>query len=546
MRFSIFFLLLLFSLAGNAQTDAPATLNWGDEYSEPNNTTATKIVGLTGDGFYLLRQKILRNPNAKPRAWVEFYTRDMKLKRAEEMELKYKGKQRDFEEVVFIGGQLYLMTSFNNSAKKRNYLFKQALSMRTLQPSAKLEMVCETEARNKEVEGTFGFEVSKDSSKLLIFKDLPFERKEPARFGFRVFDQNFDLLWEKNIVLPYNSNQFTVEEYQVDNAGNVHLLGVLYKDGSNFRRQGNPTYQYVILSYTDKGNHSEEYRIDLEEKFITDLTFRVDKDGTLICSGFYSEKGTYSIKGAYYFRLDPATREVRNRNYSAFDFDFLTQNMTERSREKARQAEANNDRRRSPELYSYSLDELILRSDGGAVLIAEQYYVERDYYRNDPWGYYPYGYGYGWGYPYRYYDTQTDYYYNYNDIIVVNIRPNGEIEWSARIPKVQETRNDGGYYSSYAMSIVRDKLYFVFNDDVRNYTSRGRSDRWYTFSGGESVMVLAQVSAQGGEVELFPLDSSSNAGVIARPKMCRQIGRKEMAIFGERGRGYKFGEMVFE
>lgn len=547
-----FILLSIFSLFvfsfGNAQIDPPAHLNWGNEYSEPNNTWATKIIGLTPDGFYLLRQKVLQSASAKPRAWVEFYTRDMELRRSEEMELKYKGKRRDFEDVIFIGGQLYLLTSFNNSAKKRNYLFKQSLSMKSLRPSAKLDMICETEAKNKEVEGSFDFHISKDSSKLLVFNDLPFDRKAPERFGFRVFDQNFELLWEKNIILPYNSDRFTVEEYRVDNSGNVHLLGVLYQDDAKYRRRGSPTYQYVILSYSDAGETAEEYRIDLEEKFVTDLTFRVGNDGNLICSGFYSERGTYSIKGAYYFRLNPVTRELNNRNFSPFEFDFLTGDMTAKNKQRARAAEERNDARRAPELYDYSLDELILRSDGGAVLVAEQFYIQQSTYRDSPYGYNPYGFGYGYGYPYygRYWDTQTDYYYNYNDIIVVNIRPDGEIEWASRIPKRQETRNDGGYYSSYAMSIVRDKLYFVYNDNARNYSTDRRADRWYNFNGNNSIIVLAQISSRGGEVELFPLASNRDVGVVTRPKMCKQIGLKEMAIFGERGRGYRFGKMEFE
>ena len=101
------------------------------------------------------------------------------------------------------------------------------------------------------------------------------------------------------------------------------------------------------------------------------------------------------------------------------------------------------------------MDQLILRNDGGALLIAEQYFVQEEYDRNqfyDPYysNYYNRNY------------NDIDYVYNYNDIIVVNIRPDGEIEWTARIPKRQVTTNDGGYYSSYAMSIVRSKIYFVF------------------------------------------------------------------------------------
>lgn len=544
LRFFFFCLVIsLFYVPATAQTDTPAKISWGPDYVEPNNTMATKVIGIVPDGFYVQRIKVTQNASARPRAWVEFFSKDMKLQRSEEMELKYKGKQRDFENVVLLGGKLYLLTSFNNTAKKRNYLFKQELSMKTLVPSKSLDMICENEARNVEAEGKFGYHISNDSTKLLVYNELPYERKNPERFGFRVFDQNFELLWEKNIILPYPDNQFTVEDYRVDDQGNVFLLGVLYEDDAKWRRRGNPTYKYVILSYTGQGGEAREYRIDGENKFITDLTFRPAKDGTLICAGFYSERGTYSIKGVTYFRLNPATQEITNRNYQPFDFDFLTEFMSQKNKEKAKAAEINNDLRRAPELFDYSLDELILRSDGGAVLVAEQFFIEQEVYRDYPYGFSPYGY-YDPFYYSRYNRTQTDYYYHYNDIIIVNIRPTGEIEWSARIPKRQETRNDGGYYSSYAMSIVRDKLFFIYNDNAKNFGNQ-RNNRFYSYNGGDGILALSQVS-KDGEVSTFPLASNRDAGVIIRPKMSKQIGKRQMAVFGERGRGYRFGDLNFE
>lgn len=536
--------------AQQTQVEAPADLNWGHDYQEPGNTAATKIIGLKGDGFYMLRQKVLNNPEARPRAWVEYYDGEMKLKKSVEQNLKYKSKQRDFEDVLYFGGSLYLLTSFNNSAKKTNFLFKQKISSKSLLPSKKLDMICQTVARNKEAEGSFGTHISKDSTHLLIYNDLPYKKNEPERFGFRVFDRNFEKIWEKDILLPYPDNQFTVEEYQVDDLGNVHLLGVLYTDAAKYRRRGTPTYQYVILSYLNNGEQAEEIRIGLDDKFVTDLTFRVTKKGELICSGFYSEKGTYSIKGACYFRLDPATRELTNRNYQPFNFDFVTERMSDKKKAKAKEAEVRRDVRRSAELFDFSLDELILRSDGGAVLVAEQYFVEYDRYNdfNSPYGT---AFGYGRFSPFNAsrfnrYNYQTDYYYNYNDIIVVNIRPTGEIEWSARIPKRQETRNDGGYYSSYAMSIIRDKLYFIYNDNARNLTENNRkSNRLYNYNGSDSIISLAQINIKG-EVKTYPLAYNRDAGIMTRPKMCKQIGKKEMAVFGERGKNYRFGTLTFD
>jgi hypothetical protein len=528
-----------------AQTTMPGKVSWGPPYKEPGNTLATGVISIVPEGFYVLRQRVAQNTNARPRAWVEFYSRDMKLQRSEEMELKYKGKQREFENVIMLGGKLYLLTSFHNTAKKRNYLFRQEISQKTLLPSKNLEMICESEARNAAAKGKFRFHTSGDSTRLLIYTELPYEKKSPERFGFRVFDENFNLVWEKNIVLPFPDNQFTVEEYRVDDQGNVFLLGVLYEDEAKWRRRGNPTYKYVILSYLDNGSEAREFRIEPENKFITDLTFRPAKNGNLVCAGFYSERGNYSIKGATYFRLDTRSREFSDWNYQPFSLDFLTENMSDKKKQKAIEAAANNDVQREVELYDYSLDELILRSDGGAVLVAEQYYVEQDFYRDYPmYGYYPYGFYDPFLYS-RYGRTRTDYYYHYNDIMVVNLRPSGEIEWAARVPKRQETRNDGGYNSSYAMAIVRDKLFFVFNDSARNFAGGERSKRLSTYSGGDGVLTLAQVG-KDGSVAAFPLALNSDAGILTRPKMCKQISRKTMAILGERNREYRFANLEFE
>jgi len=138
-----------------------------------------------------------------------------------------------------------------------------------------------------------------------------------------------------------------------------------------------------------------------------------------------------------------------------------------------------------------------------------------------------------------------DFFYNYNDIIVVNIRPNGEIEWATRIPKRQATVNDGGYYSSYAMSIIRDKIYFIFNDNARNLmpSKKGRRDL-YSYDGKNSVITLAELR-KDGSLQNYLLYNNRDAEIITRPKICKQVGKKEMVVYGELGRKFKFASLQF-
>ncbi|MFK7932170.1 MAG: hypothetical protein AB8G22_01590 [Saprospiraceae bacterium] len=539
--FLVFFLSLGITLSAQNDVAPPATINWGEEITEPSNSLITKMIAQKRDGFYALRVKGA-NGLSEEKIYIEEYDERERLKKSRELDLKFKNKQRQFSNILMHGRELYFLTTFNNQAKKKNYLFKQKISKKSLQTTGALEMIGEIDTKNRVREGSFGFNQSRDSSKLLIYHDLPYDRNQPERFNLRVFDENFDLAWEKNIVLPYADNQFAVEEYRVDRKGNVYLLGVVYQDGARERRRGKPNYRYSILAYTNQGENFQEYKLDLEDKFITDLTFRAGKNNELICTGFYSEKGTYSVKGTYFFRVNTETQEIYNKNLKEFGFEFLTQAYSDREVARAARAERNGDERREAELYRFQLDDLILRSDGGAVLIAEQYFIQ-ERFRNDFND--PYRFGRFGGFNRNQGNNQVDYYYNYNDIIVVNIRPNGEIEWATRIPKRQVTVNDGGYYSSYSMAAVRDRIYFVFNDNGRNFATDRNENRIYNFNGKNSVISLAEVG-KDGSLQIYPLFNNREANIITRPKICQQTGRKTMLVYGEKGRRYRFGNLTFD
>lgn len=530
--------VLLLTVSISAQKNYSDKLYWGDELKEPANSYLAEILGSDASGFYALRKKTkggMLSTDKPQKIYIEKYNEDMKLRKAQEIDLRYKKKKRDFEKMLFLNGQFYLMTSFNNKAHKANYLFVQSIRKKTLTLNKKITKIAETPARDEYREGKFNFHISKDSSKVLVYSQLPNQRKSNEVFSISVFDNEFERLWEKRIQLPYPDNKFLVKDYRVDNKGNVYILGLLY-DGQSGLFKRNSSYQYVILAYTDEGEEEEEYNIGLKDKFITDLTFRVDKKGKLICSGFYSDKGTYSMKGTYFFKLDPKTREISNENFKEFDFDFVTEYYSDRKKKRAERNEKSGNDRRSVELFQYSLNDLILRSDGGAVLVAEQYYVERDDNNNNNFGYPSSVYRYNNGL-----NNRVDYHYNYNDIIVVNIKPNGEIQWASRIPKRQETTNDGGYYSSYAMAIVRDKICFVYNENGKNFGAK-KNNRRYRFNGSNSILTLTEIGMDGS-VETYPLGSNRDEGIITRPKICKQIGKREVAIFGEKGKRFKFGSL---
>ena len=560
-------LFLAFSSFLKGQTDAnkpandariAANVKWSPDLQEPSNADIKKIIATEAGGFYALRERqggVLSNTTAtKP--ILEFYNANMKLVRSKELDLDIKGKARFVKDVVMLDRRLWVLSYFYNEKHEKTYLFAQEINKSNFNLGKDLIKVAEQDDKNREKSDVFTVATSRDSSKIVIFNRQPNENKQ-QEFSLAVFDSDFKELWSKEAKLPYSKKNFSIEDYQLDNQGNVYLLGIIYTEGSNrLERRGKATYQYDVVAYRQDNTTAEayEYKIDMKDRFISDLSFKIADDGDLICAGFYSEKGAKSVKGACFFKINPKTHDKTSISSRPFDFQFMTTNLSERSKERAKIAMEKGDKEAEPELYDYSIDKLITRSDGGVIMIAEQYFIdERLRYNNN------YGYG-NWGSPfynpYAYssiYDPygyrngnnrQPDYYFNYNDIIVVNIQPDGEIAWSARIPKRQTSVNDFGMYSSYGMSIVADKLYFVYNDDPKNLDPKARKIATET-PDKYSVLTIAEVN-RDGQVRRSPLFQNKENGVVVRPKISKQVGRRDLAIYGENGRRYKFGVLTFE
>lgn len=548
----LIFFLGVFSMtfAQDIKTLSRPKIRWGEEYKEPSSAVMSKIIATEGGGFYVMRTKS-GGAFGSAKAILEYIDQNMRLRRSAEIDLRYKGKPRMLKDVVAMdGGKLYLLTYFYNKKLEKTFLFAQRINTSSFTLGADIVKIAEWDGDNAAKEDVFNYQVSRDSSKLVVYARTTRQSKERDELGFDVYDQNMQNIWGRFAVLPYPIGKYEMGEVQVDNIGNVYLLGKVYdnnKAANNlFSKSG---YQYSLLVVSQHEDKAKAHSIGLENKFITNLAFRIADNQDIIMAGFYSEKTTFSAKGSCYFRINPNTQKIEQQSIKNFDLDLVTANLSARNKERAKAAAEKKDTKNEAELRDYNLEKLILRSDGGAILIAEQYFIEEQIsnpnYAMNPWMigggmmrfYDP------WGYRYNNMNSRRDYIYHYNDILVVNIAPDGAIEWAARVPKHQITSNDQGRYSSFTSAHVDDKLYFIYNDNPRNFkrkdgVSAGINREIFT-SRGEAVVVLSQVS-QLGEVRSIPLFTDNDADVSTIPRISRQVTRNNIVIYGERGSRYRF------
>lgn len=500
-------------------------VRWGKEFNAPKRSSLNDIIGYDNSGIYAIKE---RYGFGTTKFTLDHYNNDFTPSKSFDLDLEEDGKDCFVEEILQLKGKLYLFSSFPNSRTKKKILSIQQIDKASLKPETRKRKIAEIDftGESKTNSGQFSVKVSRDSSKILVVYQVPFEKNEPEGFGFHVFTNTFEPLWEKDVIVPFENELFDIESIKVDNDGDVFLLGLIYKDKRKSKRKGTPNYKYQVFAYLEKGKTLKEYPVSLEDRFLTDMQIEILSNKNLICSGFYSEKGTYSIRGTYFLTVDSKTKDIKTKSFKEFGIDFITQNMTEGEADRTKRKEK---RGGENELYEYDLDKLLVGKDGGAMLLGEQYFVKTVTQTRMVNG--------------MMQSYSTNHFY-YNDIIAVKINPEGQIEWAEKIAKRQHTAEDGGFFSSYTMSIVKGKICFIFNDNPKNIAYNGVG-RVFNYRGGkESVVTLVSLDPSGKQTRR-PLFTSVDVDVIIRPKVCEQITSNDIILFGQRRKTQQFAQVSF-
>ena len=525
---SLLFIIVFPSQLTAQNKSEKVTIEWGQASAAARAETATEMVGYDDDAVYVQKSKSVFMSDSEV-----FLTRyNQKLDETKKLEIPVGGSgssKRYINRILHWNGELLVFTDMRNNSAKRRSLEVQSIDKRSFRLSGRPKpiAVVDYSGHARWNSGDFDLVLSMDSNKLLVVADLPYEKESKEAFGLHVYGPGMQKIWEKDIELPYTDLLFEVTDRQVDEVGDVYLLGRVYDEIAREKRRGKVNYRYEILAYRDQGERLERYPVDVEGRFLTDMKVVINTEGDLLCAGFYSDKGTFSIKGSYFLRIDRNTASIASQSYEEFGLDFITQNLSERKANKVEKKEA---RGKEVELYQYDLNNLVITADGGAVLVGEQFFIKVITSTTTS----------GTGVS----TTRTTTIFYYNDIIVVNISPEGEIAWTQKIPKKQVTSQDGGFYSSYAMAVIRDKLYFVFNDNPKNLLNTEEGKIYNMVPRKESLVVLVEVSADGS-VSKEALFSSKEVDIITVPKVCGQINETEMILFGKRKKDQRLARVRF-
>ncbi|MEO6882472.1 MAG: hypothetical protein ABI199_00455 [Bacteroidia bacterium] len=520
------FLLLLFVISFAPQQKVTAQNNvqvtWGPELKSDSRREAmlgTDIIGENATSFYTLTTQPATLFSDGHIFFEEFSKSDMTLVRKQEILMpKTDGKREEFGTLLYVKGKMILFTSYYNSDQKKNYDFVQSVNNDgTVNPDAK--KIDEIEVTKSGLFGTnkgsFSTILSTDSSKILVYRSETYKKNETHQFHCKVLDLNLNEIWSKELELPYKDKNFSVSDYTLDNNGDVYMLAKIELEKDQHQK-GDPNYKYEILYYNHTADALKEYDLSIGQKYITSVAFKLNTTGDLVCAGFYSNKNSYSVAGSFYLKIDEKTKNVVNTGFKEFDKDILAKFMSVRKVNKGN------------EINDMKVDEILFHDDGTAYMISEQYWVAM-ITTYDP----------------QTHSSQTTTIYHANNIVVVNFAADGSIVWAKCIVKTQESENDFGMYLSYSVQEVGKKLFFMFNDNVKNLKIPN-SDDYKTMSNPRKSVAMLVTMDEKGDEQRNSMFNAKDLEVILRPILSLQVSPSAMIIYGDKRKNFKYGRVTFQ
>ncbi len=343
----------------------------------------------------------------------------------------------------------------------------------------------------------FSIAVSEDKRQIVVY-DASI-KGSTLHLEHTLLDDNLQKL--QHSTTNYNGeNALTAMPGIVDNAGTFYLP-VSTSIGSRDYADG------IWLLTLPRGNAKlVATELPLNGKYAAGIYMRMDNAAQRIyAGGFYSEKKAGNYEGVVFAQFSAdSSRTVAAKQYP---FD-----------ERLRAASGERNTRRA--FNDYQTRQLIIRNDGGLVLVAE------DYYLSVRSGISPYGYYTGFYSPFV--GTQNIREYHYGDVLALSFSADGRQEWYAFVRKDQYSQEDGGSFSSYAFINTGGALGFLYND--------------YDYH--HSRITLSTI-ADDGKVSMQPLEARGASDPDWMPRSGKQVSAHELVVPCLHRRQICFAKVVF-
>ena len=445
------------------------------------------------------------------------------------LEMKADGGMANFEGAQVVGQKLIVFLS--DKKEGANHFFMQEYG-KDMMPKGASKELAHYELEKGKSKGFFNAISSRDNEFFGVVWEIPGKKDEKDKYGFKIFDSELNEVSDGDYKLPYEGKLSTINQHYLSNTGDYFISVTEFEPAEEkkiFKNYLNYKAMHILHITPDD---LEDFTIDLEGKRVEAMTMNSDNDRIFTFTGIYGDQGKAGVTGLFYMRANFDKQEIIDEGFEKFGKDFITQDWSDRQKEKAEKKEQKG--KGEPQLYNYVMRQTEVLKDGSVVGSLEQYYVVVHTYRDPKTG-----------------ATTTTYTYYYNDIIAFKVGVDGGFDWLKKLNKYQVSTNDGGPYSSYARFVDEGKLCFIFNDHVKNYDEQGKfldADKTYpaNFGKKKNVVAIVEVDLEDGAISRKTFFDRQEITALAVPKMFHiDYKTNEMLLYAVYGKKERFGILKF-
>jgi hypothetical protein len=264
-----------------------------------------------------------------------------------------------------------------------------------------------------------------------------YNEEESGKFEITCFRiDKMLVLWDRVLDKARVDTDINADEKVLTNEGVLFLI-----EEKNNRRNRIEEHQFSITTVR-AGQELTFVSIPVPQMLTSDVLFRYDGvNQRLVGAGLYGERHRERVNGVFTFFYFPRTASFQTEQPQPFDEQFLSV---------LRQKSVEDD---GKGILDTRMAYLLLRQDGGVVLVAERYretlrgaVTNRGFWRDGS-------------------RAVVDYYYD--DLFVITTHPDGKVHWKTVLHKKQYSQDDEGTFSSCFPFLSADKLRFLFNDEIK-------------------------------------------------------------------------------
>lgn len=466
-------------------------------YSEPDREDARAM------GFEVIGKmngKILVYKNYRDLNFISVFDNNMKM--VQKQKLTYLPERMLSTDFLIYPDYAYMFYQY----QKRNVVYAMAVKLdangNKIGDPIQLDTTTNMRSSSTKV---YSLMSSDDKQKIMIFK-ISSQNEKMHILTTLLFDKELNLLKKSRVGVDMPQRNDFLSEFIIDSDGD---LACIRASGTS----ANDNINKVTL-VTKKAGEDNIRMTDLSIKgiYLDDIRIKADNlNRHYIITSYYSKLRRGNIDGLYYYLWDKDAQKEMLNTTTTFNDEF--------------RADAKGDGNLKTAFNDFFLKNIILRKDGGFIVISEAaysstrgntlsrwdylygspYWSQLDYYSwNSPLGYYPW-----WRSPS--FNTNLTRYYADN-ITVISFDPSGKMEWSNVIRKSQYDDNTDNFIG-FGMLNAGDKLNFLFNIQEKR----------------DNVLSDQSISPNG-QINRNPTFKNLDRGYSFMPRHAKQVGARQLII----------------